>query len=110
MAIEHKFCEFDKFYRTIIENTSKRKYREGGGATTNEHLSCVLCEDKSLFCVVMDKWWPSNTVCVSLTSSTGWKVKMIKTLMRLMAPVFESFNFFLGRGISIQAIKHSLCY
>ena len=30
-----------------------------------EHLSCALCEDKSLFCMVEDIWWPPNTVCVS---------------------------------------------
>ena len=51
----------------------------GRGATTTEQLSCPLCKDKSLFCVVKDIWWPSNTVCVSLTSSTGRKVKKIKT-------------------------------
>ena len=32
-AIEHSLCEFDKFYRAVLENTSKRKYRGGGGGT-----------------------------------------------------------------------------
>ena len=56
-AIEHSLCEFDKFYRAVIGKTSKRKYRVGGGATTTKHLSCALCEDNSLFCVVEDIWW-----------------------------------------------------
>ena len=72
VAIEHSLCEFDKFYRMVIEKTSKTKYRVGGGATTTEQLSCALREDKNLFCVVEDIWWPSKTVCVSLTSSTRW--------------------------------------
>ena len=49
MAIKHSLCEF------------------------------ALCEDKSLFCVLEDIWWPSNTVSVSLTSFTSRKVKKIKT-------------------------------
>ena len=70
VAIKDSLCEFDKFYQMVIETTSKTRYRVGGGAITTEYLSCVLCEDKSLFCVVEDIWWPLNTVCVSLTSST----------------------------------------
>ncbi len=54
VAIEHSLCEFDKFYRMVIEKTSKTKYRVGGGAMTTEHLSCALREDKSLFCVSED--------------------------------------------------------
>ena len=65
MAIKDSLCEFDKFYQMVIETTSKTKYRVGEGTITTEHLSCVLCEDKSLFCVVKDKWWPLKTVCVS---------------------------------------------
>ena len=51
VVTEHSLCEF---YQTVIEKTSKRKYSVGGGATTTEHLSCALCKDKSLFCVVED--------------------------------------------------------
>ena len=58
VAIKDSLCEFDKFYQMVIETTSKTKYRVGEGTITTEHLSCVLCEDKSLFCVVKDKWWP----------------------------------------------------
>ncbi len=67
VAIKDSLCEFDKFYQMVIETTSMTKYRVGGGAITTEHLSCVcvLCEDKSLFCVVKDKWWPLKMVCVS---------------------------------------------
>ena len=65
VAIKDSSCEFDKFYQMVIETTSKTKYRVGEGTITTEHLSCVLCEDKSLFCVVKDKWWPLKTVCVS---------------------------------------------
>ena len=54
VAIEHSLCELDKFYRMVIEKTSKTKYRVGGGAMTTEHLSCALREDKSLFCVSED--------------------------------------------------------
>ena len=42
MALEHSFCEFDKCYQTVIEKTSKRKYKVGRGTTTTEHLSCAL--------------------------------------------------------------------
>ena len=65
VAIKDSSCEFDKFYQMVIETTSKTKYRVGEGTITTEHLSCVLCEDKSLFCVVKDKWWPLKRVCVS---------------------------------------------
>ena len=49
VAIKDSLCEFDKFYQMVIETTSKTKYRVGEGTITTEHLSCVLCEDKSLF-------------------------------------------------------------
>ena len=57
VAIKHSFCEFEKFYQMVIEKTSKRKYRVGGGATTIKNISCALCEDTSLFCVVEEVWW-----------------------------------------------------
>ena len=36
VAIKHSFCEFDNFYLVVIEKTSIRKYRVGGGATMTE--------------------------------------------------------------------------
>ena len=53
-AIEHSLCEFDKFYRAVLENTSKRKYRGGGTRTATSQVTCALCDDKSIFCLVED--------------------------------------------------------
>ena len=81
-AIEHSLCEFDKFYRAVIEKTSKRKYRVGGGATTTKHLSCALCEDNSLFCVVEDIWWLcarcTALECNNLGSISEIKLKKVR--------------------------------
>ena len=55
VAIEHSLCEFNKFYWTVTEKTSKTMYRVGVGATTTEHLNCALCEDKTLFV-----WWRTD--------------------------------------------------
>ena len=63
-AIEHSLCEFDKFYRAVLENTSKRKYRGGGTTTDTPQVSCALCEDNSVFCLVEDIWW----LCARCTS------------------------------------------
>ena len=41
----------------VIKETRKKKCRVGGGTTTTEHVSCALCENKSLFCVLEDIWW-----------------------------------------------------
>ena len=35
-AIAHSLCEFDKYYRAVLENTSKRKYRGGGNRSFPE--------------------------------------------------------------------------
>ena len=32
VAVKHSLCEFDKFYQMVIEKTSKKKYRVGGGS------------------------------------------------------------------------------
>ena len=55
-AIKHSLCEFDKYYRAVLENTSKRKYRGGGNRSVPE-LSCALCENMDLLCQVEDIWW-----------------------------------------------------
>ena len=44
-AIKHSLCEFDKYYRAVLENTSKRKYRGGGNRSAPE-LSCALYKNK----------------------------------------------------------------
>ena len=62
-AIEHSLCEFDKYYRAVLENRSKRKYR-GGGTKVAAQVSCALCEDKAVFCLVEDTWW----LCARCTS------------------------------------------
>ena len=41
----------------VIKETRKKKCRVGGGTITTEHVSCALCENKSLFCVLEDIWW-----------------------------------------------------
>ena len=76
-AIEHSLCEFDKFYRAVIEKTSKRKYTVEGGVTTTEHLSCALCRDKSLFCVVEDIWWLCAR-CTALECNNLGSISKIK--------------------------------
>ena len=46
MAREHSLSELDKLYCTVIEKTSKTKYRVEGGTTMTEHMSCALSKDK----------------------------------------------------------------
>ena len=66
-----------KFYLAVIEKTSKRKYTVEGGVTMTEHLSCALCRDKSLFCVVEDIWWLCAR-CTSLECNNLGSISKIK--------------------------------
>ena len=60
-AIEHSLCKFDKYYRAVLENKSKRKYR---CTKVSAQVSCALCEDTAVFCLVEDTWW----LCARCTS------------------------------------------
>ena len=76
-AIEHSLCEFDKFYRAVLENTSKRKYRGGGTTTATTQVRCALCEDKEVFCLVEDIWWLCAR-CTSLEISDLGRISHVK--------------------------------
>ena len=71
-AIEHSLCEFDKYYRAVLENRSKRKYR-GGGTKVAAQVSCDPCA-RTRLCFV---WWRTPGGCVP--GAPAWSTQTSET-------------------------------
>ena len=76
----------DKFYRAVLENTSKRKYRGGGTTTATSQVTCALCDDKSIFCLVEDIWW-LYARCTSLEVSDLGRISWVKLRKKVRVDV-----------------------